>query len=156
MYVPEQSHFRLGRRWLLVKNAVVASRWRLASLRINLRTTVIKLCLSCSHTCAKTYSSSAVLCQCLCLLQLCLWVSHPQMLSWVSWFVCVDRRSVVVDSRFWIDANSHTYYYLFSITHSLFHSRLKTFLFCKCLLLSTAAFLFLLQDWLHDSPDFYC
>jgi len=24
-------------------------------------------------------------------------------------------------------ANSHTYYYLFSITHSLFHSRLKTF-----------------------------
>jgi len=28
-------------------------------------------------------------------------------------------------------ANSHTYYYYFSITHSLFHSRLKTFLFCK-------------------------
>jgi len=28
-------------------------------------------------------------------------------------------------------ANSHTYSYSFSITHSLFHSRLKTFLFCK-------------------------
>ena len=26
---------------------------------------------------------------------------------------------------------SHTYYYWYSITHSLFHSRLKSFLFCK-------------------------
>jgi len=39
-----------------------------------------------------------------------------------------------------------------SITPSLFHSRLKTF-FLQ--ILSTAAFLFLLQDWLHDPPDFY-
>jgi len=29
------------------------------------------------------------------------------------------------------NSNSHTYYYCFSITRSLFHSRLKTFLFCK-------------------------
>jgi len=28
-------------------------------------------------------------------------------------------------------ANSYTYYYQFSITHSFFDSRLKTFLFCK-------------------------
>ena len=28
-------------------------------------------------------------------------------------------------------ANSHTYFYQFSITHALFHSSLKTFLFCK-------------------------
>jgi len=39
-------------------------------------------------------------------------------------------------------------------THSHFHSRLKTFFFCK--ILPTAAFLFLLQDWLHDSSDLYC
>ena len=28
-------------------------------------------------------------------------------------------------------SNSYTYYYLFFITHSLFHSRLETFFFCK-------------------------
>ena len=33
-----------------------------------------------------------------------------------------------------------TYYYWYSITHSLFHSRLKSFLFCK--ILPTATFLF--------------
>ena len=51
-------------------------------------------------------------------------------------------------------ANSHTYYYRYSITHSHFHSRLKSFLFCKSFPLQP--FLLLLQHWLHDSPDFYC
>jgi len=46
---------------------------------------------------------------------------------------------------------SYTYYYFF-ITHSLFHSRFKTFSANP----PTAAFLFPLQDWLHDTPDFYC
>ena len=41
--------------------------------------------------------------------------------------------------------NSYTYYYQFFITHSLFHSRLKTFLMQ---ILPTAAFLFLLQNLL--------
>ena len=49
-------------------------------------------------------------------------------------------------------SNRYTYYYQFFITHSLFHSRLKTF-FLQ--ILPTAAFLFLLQDWLHDFTDFY-
>jgi len=40
----------------------------------------------------------------------------------------------------------------YSITHSLFHSRLKTFLFCKSFPLQP--FVFLLQDLLYiDSPD---
>ena len=30
-------------------------------------------------------------------------------------------------------ANIYTYYYWYSITHSLIHPRLKTFLFCKSL-----------------------
>jgi len=37
------------------------------------------------------------------------------------------------------------FYYLYSITHSLFPSRLKSFLFCKSSL--PQPFLFLLQDW---------
>ena len=39
-------------------------------------------------------------------------------------------------------ANSHTYYYQFSITHSLFRSRLKTFLFCKSFPLQPFLFFF--------------
>ena len=44
----------------------------------------------------------------------------------------VCRQTVRVESYTVIyAANSYTYYYQFSITHSLFRSRLKTFLFCK-------------------------
>ena len=39
-------------------------------------------------------------------------------------------------------ANSHTYYYRYSITHSHFHSRLKTFLFCKSFPLQPFFFFF--------------
>jgi len=39
-------------------------------------------------------------------------------------------------------ANSYTYYYRFSIAHSLFHSRLKTFLFCKSFPLQPFFFFF--------------
>jgi len=40
-------------------------------------------------------------------------------------------------------ANSYTYYYYqFFITHSLFHSRLKTFLFCKSFPLQRFFFFF--------------
>jgi len=39
-------------------------------------------------------------------------------------------------------ANSYINYYYFFITHSLFHSRLKTFLFCKCFPLQTFFFFF--------------
>jgi len=39
----------------------------------------------------------------------------------------------------------------YSITHSLFHSRLKTSLFCKSF--PPQPFLFLFQDSPHDSPD---
>jgi len=49
-------------------------------------------------------------------------------------------------------ANSYTYYYQFSITHSLFHSRLKTFLFCKSFPLQPF-FFFFRTDYM-DSPDF--
>jgi len=41
----------------------------------------------------------------------------------------------------------------YSITHSLFHSRLKTFLFCKSFPLQP--FLFLLQDALHGFPRLF-
>jgi len=41
-----------------------------------------------------------------------------------------------------------------SITPSLFHSRLKTYLFCKSFP-CTAAFPFLLQDWLHGFPRLF-
>ena len=46
---------------------------------------------------------------------------------------------------------SHTYYY--SITHSLFHSRLKSFLFCKSSL--PQPFIFLLQDSLYGFPRLF-
>ena len=42
---------------------------------------------------------------------------------------------------------------LFFITHSLFHSRLKTF-FCKSF--SLQPFFSFFQNELRDSPDFYC
>ena len=41
----------------------------------------------------------------------------------------------------------------YSITHSLFHSRLKTFLFCKSF--PPQPFLFLLQDSLHGFPRLF-
>jgi len=41
----------------------------------------------------------------------------------------------------------------YSITHSLFYSRLKTFLFCKSFL--PQHFLFLLQDSLHGFPRLF-
>ena len=44
------------------------------------------------------------------------------------------------------------FYYWYSVTHSLFHSRLKSFLFCKSSL--PQPFLFLLQDSLYDFPDY--
>jgi len=46
--------------------------------------------------------------------------------------------------------NSHTYYYWYSTTHSLFHFRLKSFLFCKSSL--PQAFLFLIQVSLYGFP----
>jgi len=45
------------------------------------------------------------------------------------------------------------FYYWYSITHSLFHSRLKSFLFCKSCL--PQPFLFLLQDSLYGFPRLY-
>ena len=48
---------------------------------------------------------------------------------------------------------SHTYYYWYSITHSLFHSRLKSFLFCKSSL--PQPFLFLLQDSPYGFPRLF-
>ena len=47
-----------------------------------------------------------------------------------------------------------SYYYCYSITHSLFHSRLKTFLFCKSVL--SQPFLFFFRTDYMDSADFYC
>jgi len=44
-------------------------------------------------------------------------------------------------------------YYGYSITHSLFHSRLKSFLFCKSSLLQP--FLFLLLDSLYGFPRLF-
>jgi len=48
---------------------------------------------------------------------------------------------------------SHTYYYWYSITHLLFHSRLKSFLFCKSSL--PQPFHFLLQDSLYRFPRLF-
>ena len=50
-----------------------------------------------------------------------------------------------------LSANSHTYYYWYSITHSLFHSRLKTFLFCKSF--PPQPFLFFFRTDYIDYPD---
>jgi len=47
----------------------------------------------------------------------------------------------------------NTYYYWYSITHSLFHSRLKSFLFCKSSL--PQPFFFLLQDSLYGFPRLF-
>ena len=45
------------------------------------------------------------------------------------------------------------FYYWYSITHSLFHSRLKSFLFCKSSL--PHPFLFLIQDPLYGFPRLF-
>ena len=50
-----------------------------------------------------------------------------------------------------LSANSHTYYYLVT-THSLFHSRYKTFLFCKSFPTAALHFFFLNIHYM-DSPD---
>ena len=50
-----------------------------------------------------------------------------------------------------LSANIHTYYYRYSITHSLFHSRLKTSLFCKSF--PPQPFLFFFRIHYKDSPD---
>ena len=50
--------------------------------------------------------------------------------------------------------NSYTDYYLFSITNFLFHSRLKTFRFCKSFPLQPF-FFFFRTDYM-DSLEFYC
>ena len=47
----------------------------------------------------------------------------------------------------------HTYYYWYSITRSLFHSRLKSFLFCKSSL--PHPFLFLIQVSLYGFPRLF-
>ena len=49
-------------------------------------------------------------------------------------------------------ANSYTYYYYFSITHSLLHSRLKTFLFCKSFPLQPF-FFFFRTDYMYVIPQ---
>ena len=46
-----------------------------------------------------------------------------------------------------------SYYYWYSITHSLFHSRLKSFHFCKSSL--PQPFLFLLRDSLYGFPRLF-
>ena len=51
-------------------------------------------------------------------------------------------------------ANSYTDYYLLSIAHSLFHSRLKTFLSANPFPLQP--FLFFFRTDYMDSPEFYC
>ena len=52
-------------------------------------------------------------------------------------------------------ANHHTYYYYwFSINHSVFHSRLITFLLCTSF--PQQPFLFFLSTDYMDSTDFYC
>ena len=58
-----------------------------------------------------------------------------------------DMRAAVGSLWCALSANSHTYYYLYSITHSLFLSRLKTSIFCKSF--PPQPFFFLLQDSLH-------
>ena len=47
----------------------------------------------------------------------------------------------------------HAYYYWYSMTHSLFHSRLKSFLFCKSSL--HQPFLFLIQVSLYGFPRLF-
>ena len=49
--------------------------------------------------------------------------------------------------------NCHTYYYWYSITHSLFHSRLKSFLFCKSSL--PQPFFFLIQVSPYGFPRLF-
>jgi len=64
----------------------------------------------------------------------------------------VESYTVIICQQS-LSANSHTYYYWYSITHSLFHSKLNTFLFLQ--ILPTAAFPFLLQDSLHGLPRLF-
>ena len=54
---------------------------------------------------------------------------------------------------FFLQETNPAYYYWYSITHSLFRSRLKSFLFCKSSL--PQPFLFLLQDSLYRFPRLF-
>jgi len=57
----------------------------------------------------------------------------------------------------YVDHYYYNFYYWYFITHSLFYSRLKSFLFCKSSL--PQPFLFLLQDSLYSiwiSQTVYC
>ena len=60
------------------------------------------------------------------------------------------RRQNLIRS---LSANSHTYYYWYSITHSLFQSRLKTFLFRKSF--PPQPFLFFFGIYYVDSPRLF-
>ena len=61
----------------------------------------------------------------------------------------VESYTVIICQQS-LSANSHTYYYWYSITHSLFHSRLNTFLFCKSF--PPQPFLFFFRIHYMDSP----
>jgi len=62
-----------------------------------------------------------------------------------------DMRAAVGSLWRALSANSHTYYYLYSITNSLFLSRLKTSLFCKSF--PPQRFFFFFRIHHMDSPD---
>ena len=67
----------------------------------------------------------------------------PRLQTVESYMVIICQQS--------LSDNSHTCYYRYSITHSLFHSRLKTFLFCKSFPLQP--FLFSFRIHYMDFPD---
>ena len=67
--------------------------------------------------------------------------------------ICSIHYSYIAIAIAILSPYSHTYYYWYSITHSLFHSRLKSFLFCKSSL--PQPFLFLLQDSLYGFPRLF-
>ena len=63
---------------------------------------------------------------------------------------CAEHLTV---ESYTIIISLHSYLYRYSITHSLFHSRLKSFLFCKSSL--PQPFLFLLHDSLFGFPRLF-
>jgi len=67
----------------------------------------------------------------------------PRLQTVESYMVIICQQS--------LSDNSHTCYYRYSITRSLFHSRLKTFLFCKSFPLQP--FLFSFRIHYMDFPD---
>ena len=83
------------------------------------------------------------------------WSVRPQVrakfLTYLPWLSTQQR--CFVKSRMRTYTYCHTYYYWYSITHSLFHSWLKFFLLCKSSL--PQPFLFLLQDSLYGFPRLF-